>query len=352
MPPKAMRTRRKDGKPKRPRQKAVLGKQTESLGVQYVRPEHLSDACRKYATALLDPFNPKALGARVPDEYAFPTSTIAMKQRVVLGTDGNGDLECIFMPNATTFATMGTGTYTGQFSFPIQQTLGNYRIVGWGVRAAWLLGQNQVSGEVALATVPSSHYILPPSTLGGIPASGAAAANYDRQALLDAMSVPYTGSGTTARVDFTNVDALPWATVRTVSQSHEQVMTVNGRITSPEAYRFRQSKDRNLGYDIIAQTSAAYVSTGDASYLTCHGWNDIIIMGTGLPVNTKAVQVELIVHYEGTQLRTGLTGSLVASGAPIVAASPASMAQILGKAANSPWVRFAIDAAKTAVALL
>ena len=350
MPPKSA-TRRKDGKPKQPRQKVVRGKQMASLGVQYVRPDHMNEACKKYATALLDPFNPKALGARVPDEYAFPTSTVAMKQRVVLGTNGTGDFECIFMPNAKSFATMGTGIYTGQSQYFVEQTLGNYRIVGFGIRAAWLIGQNQVSGEVAFATVPSSHYVLP-GTIGGQGAGGTAAANYTRQAILDAMSVPYTGTGATAVVNFGAIDSLPWSTVRTVSQSHEQLITINGRITSPEAYRFRQSADRKLGFDIVAQTSAAYVTSGDASYLSCHGWNDIIIVGTGLPANTNVLQVELVVHYEGTQQNGVNGGTMLSMGAPSVAASPLAMGEILGKAASSPWVRFAIDAAKTAVALL
>lgn len=331
---------------------------TQRVVVQKAVQPHGGEECRRYARSLLDPFNAGLGDVRVPDEYAFPSQTFTVKPRFTINTSAGGAFSVVLFPSmqqpATIFeGSLGTGS-VGAIGIAAQ--LSSYRIVSWGARIRLMLNQAQVQGEVAYACTPSSHYVILNSpTIGGQVASGTAASNLSNQAQLMVTGLPWVGTGAAAKPDFSALGSMPWSDVRSTANLYNKMIEFHGKVSSPQAFQFRQSKDQYAGFDTISQTSSAYITSGDANYLSAHGWNDICIAGTGFPASVAAVEVQMVYHVEGTP-QVGQTGT---AGVQVVAdirqatlSDPLAWYEALRKAADSPWVKVATDVGKTVMAML
>jgi len=111
------------------------------------------------------------------------------------------------------------------------------------------------------------------------------------------------------------IENLPDADIFTVQELMSQDLLIQAKMVSPHALDYRGVQRKNgtaqvsidsVSYDVIdygndvIATSTSGVSTlsGDRTMTDSSGWTAIIIQGTGFPINTAALNVEVIIHLE------------------------------------------------------
>jgi hypothetical protein len=275
-----------------------------------------------YKEALLNPFSEAAMGARVPDKYFAPTATLALREIVSLSNGTNGLIECVFMPNlynpavsfgsnisnGGTLTTPDSSTYNNgcilNGTNSLKGKITNYRIVSWGLRIRNTTAVTAAQGVMTIALVPPHERMRVPyqGTIGGQTAAAAGAAGFTAQNWFDAMGIPFTGSGSGARLDQTSLLDLPYHARYQGTQLAEETFEVHPKLTDPKALVFRDSADSYWGSDMQATSSAIYVQPGDATYLFLDGWTSVIMgfQGGSTTAGAQTFDVELIYHVEGS----------------------------------------------------
>ena len=155
-----------------------------------------SDA-NKYLAALTAPFSKDALGAQVPDQYSFPTTTQFVKCNYTISADVNGKCDFTLLPSVYAnllFGVGASGTQPGncggvtvsdfnvqgntiapnwhiagvaQPSF-VQNYYEQFRLVGWGARVMPLLAPLNQSGRLMFSSTPSGATSYPALALGQV----------------------------------------------------------------------------------------------------------------------------------------------------------------------------------------
>jgi len=261
-------------------------------------------------------------GREVPDKYAAPTATLALREIISLKNDANGNIEAIFLPNlvqpAVSFggnisngSTMTTpdGVAFGlgallNSSAALYTKLTNYRITSWGLRIRNTSSVTSAQGVLTVSLVnPHTRARIPNnSTIGGQGAAGAGAAGFTAAAWYNNMGIPSTGSGSAARLDISSLVDFPFHARYQGVQLTEETFEIHPKITDPSAFEFRDSTDSTWGSDMQATTSAVYVQPGDATYLRCDGWTAVVLGFSGgtAVVGQQTLDVEVVYHIEGS----------------------------------------------------
>jgi len=217
-----------------------------------------------YVSALLSPFDKKALGAQIPDQYSFPTETQFVRQEFLLTAQkvapSIGSWDCIIMPNlfqsilnsCPANAVNLSGTVGGQYGDLTFQNPGSvgvgvasavniggcvtttlakaqlesYRIVGYGVRIRPISSFNSLAGRIIVAATPVARSALydPPEL---------ALASNVYQAL-DLPSIDSSGYLTTELLN------MPDSMEASVAYIHSRGgIEFRGKMTAPAALSFR-----------------------------------------------------------------------------------------------------------------
>lgn len=274
---------------------------------------------RKYALALTDPFNPNALGARVPDQYACPTSTHVVRASLTITCNSSGNAGCIITPNplvgialfngtgsdfeTTTFGDGTTSTFSrwGVDPTTFAQKFDTYRVVGMGARITGLSSMTNSSGKITMGAFPNSTtWMTKDFKVGGNTMATVAAAKEGRH--WGSLGVPNNGTTNTLYPQL--MVSLPGSKVVSAIQASENVFQVVPRISSPAALHFRQAADSTQGWDYAAGAT----TSGDAGYLTIDGFESSFFYYTGGVASTSTIDVEVIWHLEGKMdLSAGIT---------------------------------------------
>jgi hypothetical protein len=295
-----------------------------------------------YKEALLNPFSDMALGCRVPDKYFAPTATVALREIVSLSNDTAGMIECVVMPNlyqpvfsgrsnisnGVTATLPDANTYQTatilNSSVALYNKLVNYRIVSWGLRIRNTTAVTNAAGVLTVALVPPHERMRVPqnASIGNQTAFGTGAGNFNLQNWYAAMGIPYTGSGSTARVDQTSLLDFPYHARYQGTQLSEETFEVHPKMTDPKALSFRDSNDSYWGSDMQSTTSAIYVQPGDATYLFLDGWTSVVIgyQGGSATAGTQTFDIELVYHVEGSP--NVQSGTVFITDAPVVRCDP------------------------------
>lgn len=305
-----------------------------------------------YKAALMNPFAPAALGARVPDMFSVPTATRHLTRMFTLTTDSNGAFDCVVLPNMFNNAnstrgsfgasgstwTAGDGTtITGGRQYTLTSSLTsqlrNYRIVGYGVRVSVVSSHDATAGRVVAATFPISSWVNEKTaTIGGLAAnsnnSDASPSN-----TLTNWGIPVNSSV----VDVNAVNSMPNSVEVTAVRLAAQPIEITPKISTPEAFNFKESGDAPGGFQANNQTSVSYITTGDASYLRVAGFEAVVIAGSGLPVSTQCVDVEVIYHIEGIPNLISTTFAAGESTATVV--NPVSWMSVIQQVSKLPVFR-------------
>lgn len=313
------------------------------------------ETLRAYEAALCDPFALIAEGARVPDVYSCPTITRHITKSFTLTTNGSGDADCIVLPSAyhhalsprncilsgVTWNLMSGATAVNALiqttTANLSASLINYRIVGYGVRVYAVSSMTNNAGRVVVSTVPiASNVNDKTATIGG-QATNHNNPGADAAGTLAAYGIPSVGG----YVDINSLPSLPNTMEASVINLAERQMLVCPKVTSPEAFTFKETQDNSIGFNAANQTSLSYISAGDASYMRIAGHEAVVIGVSGAPNNTAVMQVEVIYHLEGTPF-LGTSG--VVSDVPQAFVKPLEWLNILEKVSSLPSFRISAEA--------
>lgn len=302
----------------------------------------LSPDANKYKTGLLNPFSDTATGSRLPDQYFAPTVTYAIREFLTLKVDANGEFDAVICPNplfvaystrnsianGTTLTMKDATAYTNakyvNDSASLAAKVSNYRIVNWGVRIRQTQSINTTQGTLTAALfVPKDGLYHPNvgSTGASVGNQGGSGPNWSTSTIgsyLLATGLPITGAGAVAKIDVGSLVDFPYHMRASCVNCAENTYEIVPKLVSPTACMFRGASDSVFGTDITGQTSVAFIQPGDASYILCDGWTNIVLAGSGLVANTAgAVDIEIVYNIEGNPQLTfsGTNAIAIATGA-------------------------------------
>lgn len=306
-----------------------------------------------YKAALADPFSLLAQGARIPDMYSVPTVTRHITRTFTIRTSAVGDCDVVILPSAyhhaisTRSSLVNGATWTTldgaslpnalQYTTPsvLASQITNYRIVGYGVKLLGVSSIVNTAGRVLCATVPVSSYINDKTAKVGQQAPNSNNPNATVAATMLAYGIPLSGS----TVDVQALASLPNSVETSLASITATPLTITPKISSPEAFNFRQTDDSAIGFSITDQTSTAYVSSGDASYLRIGGHEAVVISGAGMPNSVSVMELEVVYHLEGTPYQSTTAFGIVGQDSELNFVNPIGFMSVVQAVARLPAFR-------------
>jgi len=310
-----------------------------------------------YRAALSDPFSAGSQGARVPDMYSVPTTTRHITRSFTVSTNASGEADLVVLPSAFHHAISTRGSLVGGVNWvtadgasqaaslqttppaSLSSQLVNYRIVGYGVKVFGVSSMTTTQGKVLMATVPVSSWVNDKNAAVGGIASTSNNSLASRGNTLSAYGVPVASSV----VDISSLPNLSNSMETSMVRITENPVTVIPKVSSPEAFNFRQSADSSIGFAINNQTSASYVQSGDASYLRVGGHEAVVIAASGCVASTNVLQVEVIYHIEGMPMQSNT--SVIGNDSSATCIAPLTWMNVIQHVAKMPSFREGVQAA-------
>lgn len=339
-------------KPKTKKKKQQLGTATVRVA-RTPRDSQLQDELLKYAAAIMHPFDPRACGAKVPDQYSLPTVTRTIRATQTCTVNSSGSFVGLVTNNPlfalgavtgtiadgvqfTTVDGSNGGSYWGVEKSVFKTQLDNYRVVGMGVRITGLSSMTNASGKFVIGTMPTSSYVMSQDfSLGG--ATPPLDPDCTPSATWKNFGIPYNGVVLSPGL----LVNYPGNRVISALEVTENIFEIVPRLADPEALTFRPSGDSAIGP--WYQTTNGF---SNADYLKLTGFESTFIYVSGSTVNST-FDVEMIYHLEGRpNLSAGSQAALatVSASAPSPVA-PLPMLKLLTEAAKQPTVRKVIETA-------
>jgi hypothetical protein len=287
-----------------------------------------------FTMSLLDPFNPRSEGCRVPDIYSFPTSTYHSHGTFSIKANSAGNCGGIFLPNpnvsfidtsqdnsqgscvsASSMSLLPTYAYAGTTfantavyqATALSAAASSYRVSSWGIRITNLQAALSATGKLYVALVPCNTKCLSQTALSNI-----------RD--LNALTVAYTNQGTLATAA---ILALPVSRQITVSELITGGVTIPGRVINPTFYNFKTTNATGLlgnspaseyMYDTTTNDQTLGTNNSYSEITSTPGGCNIVFFAEGIPAGTPAFDIEYIYHYETTPLLNTNQTSPVPSG--------------------------------------
>jgi hypothetical protein len=319
--------------------KTVAVKKTVKPKAQPQRPRPTADpAVRAYVLARTDPFHDDAAGARVPDEYSFPTEVRKLHSsfRFSTGAAASTDFSFVATNNpliGCVYNSTGITTNAGSIIVPygvvnnatvqaatmryapaasktaLRRQLAQVRVVGWGVRVKCLDNYATTGGKIIMAAIPGSGTLDTNGHLNGVyEVNGgglleSSAAIMDR-VVLNQLAVPWD---TNQQVDG-GILAMPSGAQVSMAELISSGSIVHvGRVTSPHAHWFKNTSDSAPSADGVTlgdyNATVGTINAAPAGYTSdldsLGGWSNCAFRMCGMPANTD-IEVEMIYHLEGT----------------------------------------------------
>lgn len=298
-----------------------------------------------FTAACEDPFRPDALGARIPDEYAYPTTTFHHRSSITVTSDSIGNLGLVLLPCPywSMLHCIGSFSWTSGSNYannnwssipPASLTAEceNFRLVSWGIRLRNLQAPGTATGMIEIAQVPC---------LNTIPSYTA----LFNAAITPAYGFPliaggYYGTGLPSLLGYPESDEVA------VQELMSNDVLVVGKVTSPEWMVFKNpdttasvngTQTINEG-GVITTSTGVVAAAGSRGGTDCVGRTCIMINGRGFPNITKAFDIEIIYHYEGTPI-TAATNYINTAAPPISVVNPRLTEVVVAKLSRSPVMR-------------
>lgn len=275
----------------------------------------------RYAKGLLDPFSDNGCGARVPDQFYAPTTTIAYREFVSVSNNTAGEWDAVFLPSTAlpVFSTRGRITNGSACVLRDASSITNgcirntpanlyakitsHRIVNWGIRIRNTSAVTNAQGvlTVALFNPPDSAIVPHAFAVGSQAGTSASSTGANFAGYLTAIGLPGVASDNNL-LDIGSLVDYPCHMRFSATDMAENTYQVLPKLISPRALEFRHSQDTQYGTDIVAQTSLTYVQPGSSSYIRCDGWTGIAVgySGGSATASTNTFDIELVYNIEGS----------------------------------------------------
>ncbi len=279
---------------------------------------------RQFQLALRNPFDARAIGARVVDSYMTPTVTYHIRGTVSVTPNSSGECQMAMLPSpvntlvAPSSGNGGPGTLTtslgdftqntqgstvagGKYCFSPQSLadkLTEYRVVSWGIRLLAKDTAYNTKGKIFIAMVPTTDNAPSWAVLNNVTGTAASLGEY-----LIGMSL----------ADINKIPNLPGVRCFSMQELLRGEVMVVGTPTHSSYYAFKGTTDNNLTPwntgQYLMDEGVFNSSTGVMVNATAQGRRDpaslrggraIIIWASGLPTSGNAFDIEFIYHMEGT----------------------------------------------------
>lgn len=298
----------------------------------------------KYYLALTDPFNPEAVGARVPDMHAAHTATYTIRATHTVTADTNGNAYATFFPNvaAASYLVLGNspdysninwgdgGAQTAArwgINVPnFSSKLDNYRIVGYGIRVTNLSSMTNSQGKFVMGSYPiSSSWHTRDFQIGNktLPVDGL----FTRQNTIGDWGIPMTTTGT---ITPSLLVQYPGAQLRSALDMAEKAYDIVARPVDPRCFNFRAANNTTGGWETAGALAGGVVTTGSSEYLDLNGFEALFVSLTGGVASTSSYDIEVVYHIEGRPYLSGISGVTAQNELVVPAATSASPVNPLG----------------------
>lgn len=329
-----------------------------------------------FKIALRDPFDVRAIGARVCDSYTLPTATYHVRTAVKITTNSTGDATGAFLPspcfswvsaatsaggvdptsglskftqNPVTSWTTAGGAYLVS-PLNLSGVLSEYRTVSWGVRFIAKDTALASKGKLYVAVVPTTENAPSWNTMDTVTGTQSAIGEY------------------TVGMDcnnFASIINLPGVRTFSMQDLLRGEVMVCGTPTNAAFYQFKGTMDRqvvswNTG-QVLADEGVFNNATGLVNataggrkdVASLRGGRAIIFALSGAPASTNELDVEVIYHLEGSPNIAGSLngGALVPSSMRPAAGSTALVEKAISMASAARVVfQYITDPANVAAA--
>lgn len=281
-----------------------------------------------FKRALMNPFSPAAVGARVPDAFPLPTATYHVRSFLSATTGSFGTFKTIITPSpcftyitrpnawgsisgGTNFTQNATASGTAGFLMTpsaVALVLTEYRVVSWGLR---LIAKNTAfaaKGKVAVAVVPTTANAPSWNTMETVTASSA-----------DVIS-EYVCGMEFGPLTAASIMGVPGVQVFSAQDLLRGEVQVCGLPTGAEFYQFRGTTDRSVqewNTNQVLADEGVFNNTTGLVNATAGGRKDVaslrggvavVIFASGMNATTNEFDIELVYHLEGLP-NVGATGS-------------------------------------------
>jgi hypothetical protein len=349
----------KTQQPKKQRARIMPRVQTKLKVVQVNNPPARTGLSTQFANAIKKPFSPSSVGCKVPDTFSLPTITAKVHYEVQLGTTaGNSVCGITIFPNPMVsyslnagIATSGLTAFTGITSLfyfvsrtTLDYTFDMYRVVSMGVKISNLIAPLSATGR----------WIFTPLLLGGLFMG------------FDALNSTVTSSSQSFYLLATTGVSAPQSISSSILQKPNSVeISVQDLLsqsysfsmipTSQVFYKFKNcgSAVYNIGSNLnivengeqIYSSSTGVIAAGTVSEFTDNmdmtGGIALNILGEGLPnvTSTACLQIEVVVHLEGTPSINSAVNALCVSGAQPLVGSTEQVEAALGDASKGGFLQ-------------
>jgi hypothetical protein len=311
----------------------------------------------RFSKLINDPFNPGAFGARVCDSFNFPTVTgkSHVEYQVSSGSSNYGAitifpspmLNCFNNPTTTQGLTIPGTAFTANpnYSFLISRgtlstTYDMYRVVSMGVKISTLQAPLNATGRIIVTPLPLA---------GTFP-------GYDLMNSLGELTSFYMNSTTGVTPTAAATSAMlqkPSSLEFTFSDLMRGSIEFHMVPCNPALfYKFKNPGNQNptsgsqmaiTGEDYFSTTTGlvAGPNTGEfAENMSMDGGVALNILYEGVPLNVSVLQVEVIIHIEGTPY-INTTGPTISPGnATANAGSTESMERTVSSCTRNGMFKF------------
>jgi hypothetical protein len=272
-----------------------------------------------YRLALTDGFNPKAIGARVPDMYSYPSSTYKLKGTFALQSNASSNCSCILTANpflsvidlttstiATTQPMYQYTTSNWVYAVAHPQTtwnsVANFRVVGVTYRIRNQLPVNTCTGRMITGTVPTVPMDLSINNLISYQVTNGALLNK----LLGFSES--TSANLTTGVGTSTILNLPSSKDISLQQIMGNSIQFSAKPVSPDAFDFITTdpngdinSTQSTGQEALTTSATgALVNVSSSRTLGNGGWDSLLINFEGVPASSTIAYVDYVFHIEGT----------------------------------------------------
>jgi hypothetical protein len=283
-------------------------------------------AMQSYSTALVNATDDAAEGARVPDMYALPTTTLRSKGQLVLTSDANGSFDfvwigrpyhaCYSKGGSATVTTnpytpyAGTSTVSAAVTMAVFNTqFSTYRVVGNGIKMRNLQAPLNATGRLIVSRLPLAKNVPGPNLL----TAHSLVANLALQNICgvsqDANSLVPTA-----------IIELPDSQEYTIDEILGREIVLNNKPISGRAFEFCSTYNKSavsavvandyLGDEILATGNIFGSNDYDSQDMTnTDGWTCLLIRGLGFPVSTNIFEMDAAIHVEGIPAVSTIVGA-------------------------------------------
>lgn len=274
----------------------------------------------RFASQLAQPFDPSAMGCRVPDPFSFPTATYHLHGNVVLASDVNGCGGLLFMPSpllsmvdtskasggssivtSSSFVDIGAAgtsglTYGATNSTGLGVVLATQRVVSWGIKITNLQPELSATGRIYVALYPACSNIPGEEMLNN--AASPINATYITSYCINQVPTAVYNSA---------IENQPSGAQFGVQDLLHGDLQVVGSYTDPTYFKFKDVATMNnysstFVYGTEALSGGGTISNvGNSDVHNMTGGVAICVYYEGMPASTtKVLDIEYIYHLEGS----------------------------------------------------